>query len=120
LDDDDALVLLMTRLLQRHGYRATGFSRATDAVAAVRANPADFDLVVSDYNMPGMSGLEVARAVRDIRGDLPVLLTTGFITEELRAEAPAAGVNELVYKPNTVEELCDIVARLLPARGAAP
>jgi CheY-like chemotaxis protein len=47
--------------------------------------------------------------------DLPVALASGYITEELRALAPAAGVSELIFKPNTVDELCAVVARLANA-----
>jgi CheY-like chemotaxis protein len=113
LDDDEAIVFLMTRLLQRQGYRVSGHTDPNTALAAVRAKPGVFDLVVTDYNMPGMSGLEVARALRGIRADLPVALASGYITEELRAKAPAAGVRELLYKPNTAEDFCQVVARLV-------
>ncbi len=81
-------------------------------LAGARADPGQFDLAVTDYNMPGMSGLDVACALREIRADLPVAMASGYITEELRAQAPAAGVIELLYKPNTVDELCALVARL--------
>ena len=112
LDDDEAIVFLMTRLLQRQGYHVSVYTDPRDALAAVRAQPDAFDLVVTDYNMPGMSGLEVARALREIRADLPVALASGYITDELRAQAPGAGVKELIYKPNTVEELCAVIARV--------
>ena len=113
VDDDEAIVFLMTRLLLRQGYRVSGHTDAQAALAAVRADPGGFDLVVTDYNMPGTSGLEVARALREIRADLPVALASGYITEELREKAPAAGVRELIYKPDTVEEFCQTVARLV-------
>jgi two-component system cell cycle sensor histidine kinase/response regulator CckA len=122
VDDDDSIVFLMKRLLQRQGYRVSGYTDPHEALAAARAEPRQFDLAVTDYNMPGMSGLEVARALRDIRADLPVALASGFITDELRANAPAAGISELVYKPNTADELCEVVARLarsLPGRDDA-
>ncbi len=112
VDDDEAIVFLMMRLLQRQGYRVSGYTDAHKALQAVHAQPDAFDLAVTDYNMPGMSGLELARALRQIRADLPVALASGYITEELSAEAPAAGVSELVYKPNTIDELCAAVARL--------
>ena len=112
IDDDESIVFLMTRLLQRQGYQVSGFIDAREALAAVRANPGQFDLAVTDFNMPGMSGLDVARALREIRPDLPVALASGYITDELRAQAPQAGVRELVYKPNTVDELCEVVSRL--------
>jgi CheY-like chemotaxis protein len=113
IDDDEAIVFLMTRLLLRQGYRVSGHTDARAALAAVRADPGGFDLVVTDYNMPGTSGLEVARALREIRADLPVALASGYITEELRETAPGAGVRELIYKPDTVEEFCQTVARLV-------
>ncbi len=113
LDDDEAIVFLMTRLLQRQGYRVSGYTDAGEALAAVRARPKEYDLVVTDYNMPDTSGLEVARALREIRADLPVALASGYITEELRQQAPAAGVRELIYKPETVEGFCQTVARLI-------
>jgi CheY-like chemotaxis protein len=111
VDDEEAIILLMTRLLERRGFRVSSFTDQSEALAALRADPASFDVVVTDYNMPGMSGLDVAREVRAIRADLPVLLASGYISEELRTLAPAAGIRELIYKPDTVEELCEAVVR---------
>jgi two-component system, cell cycle sensor histidine kinase and response regulator CckA len=116
LDDDESIVFLMTRLLERQGYRVSGYTDPQEALTAVRAEPNRFDLAVTDYNMPGMSGLDVACALREIRADLPVAIASGYITEELRAQAPAAGVIELLYKPDTVDELCEVVARLANTR----
>ena len=115
VDDDEAMVSLMSRLLERQGYRVSAYTDVRAALAAVRAQPETFDLVVTDYNMPGMSGLEAARALREMRADLPVALASGYITDELRAAAPAAGVSELIYKANIVGELCEVVARLVDA-----
>jgi len=117
VDDDESVVFLVTRLLERQGYRVSGHTNPRQALAAVRAEPGRFDLAVTDYNMPGMSGLEVARALHEIRADLPVALASGYITEELRVQAPAAGVIELLYKPNTVDDLCEMVARLANAQS---
>ena len=115
VDDDEMIAFLMERLLQREGYRVTVFSNAALALTAVRDHAEPFDLVITDYNMPGMSGLDFAREVRALRPDSPVAITSGYISEELRAQAPAAGVSELIYKPNTVEELFAAVDRLARA-----
>ena len=56
--------------------------------------------------------------MREIRADLPVALASGHITEAMRAEAPAAGVVELIYKPSTANELCEAIARLAGAHRA--
>ena len=117
VDDDEAIVFLTMRLLERQGYHVSGHTDPFEAVAAVRANPFKFDLAVTDFNMPGMSGLEVARLLKEIRPDLPVAMASGYITDELRQKAPTAGVSELIYKPNTVDVLCEVVARLADGRG---
>ena len=120
LDDDESLVFLVKRLLGRRGYRISGYTDQHAALDALRAGPAGFDLVVSDYNMPGLSGLDVARAVRAIRADLPVAVTSGFIDEELRAQAGGAGVRELIFKASTVEDLCGVVQRLAQKVAVKP
>jgi PAS domain S-box-containing protein len=118
LDDDEALVRLVERLLERRGYRVSGYINQQEALAALRTDPASFDLVVTDYNMPGMSGLDVAREVRLIRTDLPVAVISGFIDEALRMNANAAGVQELILKADAMEDLCEAFARLAQTVGA--
>ena len=113
LDDDEGMVFLMERLLRLRGFRVSGFGIADEALNAVRANPRDFDLVVSDFNMPKASGLDVAIAVRAIRSDLPIVIVSGVVTDDLTAGAREAGVQEVVYKPNSVKDLVDAIGRLL-------
>ncbi|WP_439115582.1 hybrid sensor histidine kinase/response regulator [Hydrogenophaga sp.] len=112
LDDDDTLVFLVRRLLERRGYRVTTFTDQAAAIDAVRADPQAFDLLLTDYNMPGMSGLEVAKAVLVLSPALPVAMASGYITDELHAQALAAGVREVVFKTDAVEAFCEVVARL--------
>lgn len=115
LDDDPSLVFLVERQLERRGYRISGYVDPQEALDVLRADPTGFDLVVSDYNMPDLSGLEVAREVHTIRADLPVVLVSGFVDEELRAQANEAGVQELILKGNAVENLCEEIVRLTRA-----
>jgi DNA-binding NtrC family response regulator len=113
VDDDEPMVFLVNRLLTLLGYRVSAFERAADAMEAIRDAPKDFDLVVTDFNMPGASGLDVARAVANVRADLPVVITSGYINEELLSGARAAGVQYLIHKPNTVDELCSVLQRVI-------
>jgi len=71
------------------------------------------DLLVTDYNMPGYSGLELLRDVRQLRPDLPVALASGYVTAEIEAGALAEGARALIHKPNDVSELCETVQRLI-------
>ncbi len=68
--------------------------------------------MVTDYNMPGMSGLDIAREVRALNPNLPVAVTSGFIDEALRAHAAGAGVRDLIFKADEVEVFCDLIQRL--------
>ena len=113
LDDEEALVRLAKRLLERLGYRVTGFSNAEAALASVRDDPSRFDLAITDFNMPGLSGVQVAELLRMIRPDLPVILTSGNISDDLRESAAHAGVEHVLHKPSTAEELAEVVHRCL-------
>lgn len=116
IDDDEAQVFLMKRMLERWGYRVSAFQAQRDALDALHTGEPGFDLVVTDYNMPGMSGLEIAREVRDARPALPVILISGYITDALRAQAAQAGVRELIAKADDIEELRDAIQRLVTPR----
>lgn len=117
IDDEEAIVFLMKRMLERKGFSVRGYTNPREAVQVVRADPNQFDLAVTDYNMPDMTGLEVARALREIRKDLPIVMASGYITEDLRQKASRLNVNELIYKPNTVDGLCEAVIRSAKSRG---
>ena len=113
VDDDETMLVMVQRLLERGGYRVSSFQSANEALAAVRSRPEDFDFVVTDFNMPELSGLEVARALQRIRPQLPVVLSSGYITEDLRDQAQLAGVRTLLEKQNTFQELCALVEQIL-------
>jgi len=113
IDDDEALVDLAQRMLTTMGYRVSGFVNAEDGLAALRAAPSAFDIVVTDYNMPRISGLEVAATVAEVRADLTVLLTSGYVTDEMRKHAREARGLRLAEKPGTMQELCAVIADAL-------
>lgn len=68
-----------------------------------------FDLAVTDMNMPEVTGLAVARDLLEVRADLPIVLVSGNIEEELRQAARAVGIRGIVCKPFTNEEICDAI-----------
>ena len=75
----------------------------------VRAAPQAFDVVVTDLNMPELSGLDVARALHRLRADLPVIISSGNLPDQLQNEAREAGVRALVHKQYTLEELGAVI-----------
>ena len=118
VDDDEALVFLVDRALSRKGFSVSTFTDPHEAAAVLRERPLDFDLLVTDYNMPGYCGVDLLREARQIRPDLPVALASGYVTAEIEQSALAEGARALIHKPNDVDELCDTVQRLLNGDGA--
>ena len=113
VDDDEALVFLVDRALTRRGFRVSTFTDPRQAVATLRAHPRDFDLLVTDYNMPGYSGIDLLREARIIRPDLPVALASGYVTADIEQSALTEGASALIHKPNDVDEMCETLQRLL-------
>jgi PAS domain S-box-containing protein len=113
LDDEEPLVYLVKRVLERLGYRVSGFTEPQEALQAFAAAPVAFDAVITDLSMPGLSGTDFAKQILQLRGDVPVIITSGYVRTQDREAALKAGVRELVLKPNTVEELGSVLHKLL-------
>jgi CheY-like chemotaxis protein len=96
----------------------TGFTRATDALAAFEQSPRSFDLVITDWNMPGLSGIDVVREMQRIDPNVRIVLTSGYLRAREIEQARELGVHEVVLKPNTLEEFGPLVRRLLNSRNA--
>lgn len=113
VDDEEALVSLASRALSRAGHKVAGFTSPEKALGVFRANPKDFDVLVTDLSMPQMSGFELARAFHAIRPDIPVAMTTGHLLAEDELRARDAGVQEFILKPFTsVDEFTRALERL--------
>ena len=113
VDDEESLVYLVTRVLERLGYRVDGYLDPLEALQAFQANPTRYQAVVTDLSMPTMSGIDFARAVLQARPDLPVVMTSGYVRPKDREQVREVGVRELLLKPNTVEELGAVLHRLM-------
>ena len=111
VDDDPTIVSAMERLLTRRGYRVQGFTSPAKALEQLRTSPDVPSLLVSDYNMAEMSGLDVARQAAEIHPHLPVVIVSGYIDERVERTGRALGVREFVHKPD-LPEMCAAIDRL--------
>jgi two-component system, cell cycle sensor histidine kinase and response regulator CckA len=116
VDDEEPLVKLAVQFLERLGYRVSGYTRADEALAAFRLQPDAFDVVVTDYNMPGMSGMDVALTAMSLRPSTIVALASGYLRPAEAEHARALGIRATIPKPYTLEELGAVVHRLVHAR----
>ena len=113
VDDAGPVVILCVNVLQALGYAIRAANRGETALDLCRKE--SFDLLVVDYKMPGLNGVEVVRRVRAARPEQRVVMITGHGTAEVIAEATEVRVNGLLFKPFTPNELVEAtVAALKP------
>jgi signal transduction histidine kinase/ActR/RegA family two-component response regulator len=113
VDDEEALVRLGEEMIANLGYEPVGFTSSTAALEAFRASPGRFDAVLSDEAMPDMTGSELARAIRAIRGDIPIVLMSGYVTPALAHRARDAGVLDVLAKPLVARDIARSLADAL-------
>jgi CheY-like chemotaxis protein len=112
VDDEPTVVEMGTEALERLGYRVTPSADGVDALDLVRSAPGEFDLIITDFTMPKMTGLDFTREVRRILPEMPILLSTGFSEKITRDRFKELEV-ELLMKPYGMKELAEAVRMVL-------
>jgi CheY-like chemotaxis protein len=113
VDDEAALAKMGEKILEHLGYAVEIHTNSMAALAAVRAKPEAYSLVVTDQMMPGLTGLDFARQIRAIRPDLPIVLITGYTATLTTERVQAMGMSDLLLKPISVATLGTTVHRVL-------
>lgn len=117
IDDDREMRALLKDFFSGRGFRITEYPTAKDAFARLDSGAAagldQIDLIISDINMPGMTGLEFAEAFRRINTKIPVILITAFGSVETAIDAIRKGAYDYVVKPFKLDELSVTVERAL-------
>ncbi|TNF24564.1 MAG: response regulator [Deltaproteobacteria bacterium] len=119
VDDEAAIVAFAATALERLGYRVTTETHSPDALALLTRDAERFDVVITDQMMPQLRGTELARRIKELRPDLPVILCSGFgdvLDQEQRAERVFA---TCVTKPVIAADLALAIRRVLPRPAAA-
>jgi PAS domain S-box-containing protein len=119
VDDERSLVMFAEETLAELGYEPTGFDSSVAALQAFSADPRRFDLVLTDETMPDLSGTELAREIRRLRPDIPIVLMSGYSGAQLTERAHAAGVSDVLRKPLVSRDIAEPLARALAAGGLA-
>ena len=119
VDDEPALIEIGQQLLQLLGYQVTTLSNSAQALEVFSRDPEAFDLLVTDYTMPVMTGTQLAEAVLKINPDLPVILMSGLEATNIEARAKRAGVRRIINKPIVIKEIAELIRELLNSQDAA-
>jgi len=108
VDDEEPVGTVLGDVLETSGHSVVVLTSGADAIERFRAEP--FDVVFTDLAMPGLSGWQVARAVKATAPTIPVFLVTGFGVELSAEERRAHGVDLVLSKPLNIQSILDAVA----------
>jgi DNA-binding NtrC family response regulator len=111
VDDDQVVGKSFERVLTNKGYKVDTALSGREAFEKYAGG--DFDMVFTDLRMPGQDGLEVARRIKEMNPWLPIVVVTGYGTQEAEASAKAIGVSEFLQKPLTPSIIEEVAARIM-------
>ena len=114
VDDEPDILTIFKQSLEKAGYSTYGFVNPSAALEHYLQNPQSYQIIISDVRMPGMSGLELARKVREVSQDVKIVLMSSFeITmPEFNKVLPSIKVDALLDKPIRLEKLNSILETL--------
>lgn len=112
VDDEQAVIRAVKPCLERLGYHVLGSNSSTDAMELLSDESSRFDMVITDYTMPGINGLLFAGKLKAMHPDIPVILCTGHGENVNENKAEMIGVAEILFKPVIVKEMAESIRRV--------
>ncbi len=119
VDDEDLVVDWAKTMLERLGYKVVAVQNSLEALKIFTSDPSQFDLVVADQAMPGMTGMELTKKLLALRNDIPIILCTGHSEVVNAATAKKSGISEFLMKPLAKTEFAQAVRRVLMQHSPA-
>jgi signal transduction histidine kinase/CheY-like chemotaxis protein len=119
VDDEDQMGRLMERQLCPLGYRITKKRSSREALEAVMKAPSDFDLILTDYTMPDLTGIQLAETLLRVYPGIPIILMSGYGEEMDTKRIKSLGIRAVLNKPVPVNELAEAVRSVLDAKSVS-
>jgi two-component system, cell cycle sensor histidine kinase and response regulator CckA len=116
IDDDEAVLTITQLLLESLGHNVLAMLKGRDALAVFEAEPARFDVIITDGLMPDLDGMKLAENILSIRPDMPVVLYTGFSPKLTSEGARSIGCRAFVTKPMTGADWSAVIRHVLNSR----
>lgn len=119
LDDDLASLRYFEVLLKTTGASVITFMNGTDMIEFISRGLQGVDLIMTDYLIPYINGIDCIRQVRKVNRTIPVIMITAYFTREAKEEALLAGANEYILKPIVPEKVLSLLEKYLVNREFA-
>lgn len=113
IDDEEAIVNLGRRLLEKLGYTVTCETRSSRALELFSENPDRFDIVITDQTMPNYTGISLAQEFWKLRPELPIIISSGYSEQITSEKAAQMGFQAFLGKPYTTAELARVIRQSL-------
>ncbi len=117
VDDEDIVLKSSLRILKNQDYDISTASSGEEGLE--RANQQKFDIVITDLKMPGLSGMDILKTLRDEQPDVTVIIFTGYATVETARDALKMGAFDYIPKPFTPDELRDVIKNAISSRESS-
>lgn len=113
VDDEETLTRVAAKMLKPLGYKVETYTSSLDAQKAFLSNPQAYDIIITDFAMPRMTGLDMATNILAIRPDIPIILCTGYSDSIDATKAKAAGIISFMNKPIATHGLAKNIRQVL-------
>ncbi len=118
IDDEKSICYMLKGSLERFGYRITAITNSQEALTEFTTNPDKFDLIITDQNMPKLSGMALAQEVLKLRPSLPIIIYSGFNDQTSEMKALELGIKKFLLKPIDSKTMAVHIRKLLDERQA--
>jgi PAS domain S-box-containing protein len=112
VDDEDAITEIYKTLLENFGYQVNTFDNAVDALETFKTDPDQFDLIITDMTMPGLTGDKFALEIFKIKPDFPIILCSGFSDNISPGKVLQLGIRYFIQKPVLNQDLMIIIRKI--------
>jgi two-component system, cell cycle sensor histidine kinase and response regulator CckA len=113
VDDEEFLVKLWRNVLEKRGYKVTGYTDVKSALEDFKLNSKSFDIVITDQSMPNMKGSELVEELFKIRSDIKIIICTGYLEDLNMKKVTAMGNCEFLLKPFDNSTLVKAIKEIL-------
>ncbi|MFH0974201.1 MAG: response regulator [Spirochaetota bacterium] len=113
IDDETLIIDMLKIVLSDLGYSVNVFMDSVSALNAFRNDPQAYDLIITDYTMPHLTGVEIAERIKEIRKDIPIILCSGYVQKDLERISSLEAVSRILQKPIMTSDLANTIRLVL-------